>query len=61
MGIDKFYLFRDLLDIFAERVDEVTGADMDNYCGDIEISGVCGNHKLRLTVSITKKEENKDD
>lgn len=38
MAIDKYYLFRKLMDLVNDEY-EVTDADMNNYAGDVEISG----------------------
>ena len=36
--IDKYYLFRKLMDLLSDYCD-VIDADMNNYAGDIEITG----------------------
>jgi hypothetical protein len=34
---------------------EVTNANMNNYYGDIEITGVSGNEQIRICVSLRKE------
>lgn len=55
--MDKFWMFRYLLDFMADRC-EVTDADM-NYCGNcILIQGVNDEKIITIEVSIKDKEEN---
>jgi hypothetical protein len=58
MKMDKFWLFRELLDFVADRAD-VIEADMSNYCGDIEIAGDDGEKTIKIVVSI--KDKNKEE
>jgi hypothetical protein len=58
--MNKFWAFRELLDFMADHA-EVVDADMDNYCGDIVITGDDGEHIIKIEVSIKNKEEKKDD
>lgn len=58
--MNKFYVFRKLLDFVADHA-EVTDADMNNYCGDIEITGEADGQTVNIKVSIKDKEENKND
>ena len=38
MAMDKYYYFRKLMDLITDEYD-ITDADMNNYAGDIEITG----------------------
>lgn len=55
--MDRFWLFRHLLDFMADH-SEVVDADLDNYCGDIEITGETDDQVIKVTVSFKNKEEN---
>jgi hypothetical protein len=55
--MDKFWAFRQLLDFMADH-SEVVDADMDNYRGDIVITGETDDQVITITVSMNKKEEN---
>jgi hypothetical protein len=39
----------------------ITNATMSNYTGEMEITGISGSQTLRLTLSVTEKEEKEDD
>ena len=56
--MDKYFVFRKLLDFVAEN-SEVTNADMNNYCGDIEITGTADDGST-ITIKVTMKEGEKD-
>ena len=58
--MNKYFLFRQLLDFMADHT-EVTDADMDNYCGNIVITGEDDEHVIRIEASIKGKEEKEDD
>lgn len=58
--MDKYWLFRELLDFMADRA-EVTDADMNNFCGSIEITGEVEGQIVKIECSIKDKEEKKDD
>lgn len=60
MGNGKFQVFQKLLEFMAEWTN-ITNATMSNYLGDVEITGENGSTKLRLVLSMTDKEEEKDD
>ena len=57
--MDKYFIFRRLLDFMADHT-EVVDADMSNYRGDIMIAGEDDEHKITIEVSITEKEEKED-
>ena len=57
--MSKYEVFKALLDFVAEEF-EVTDADMNNYCGEIEISGKANGKIIKIKASITE-EEKKDD
>ena len=60
--VTKYYAFRKLLD-FVNDYCEVTDADMDNYAGEIDITGIDEDGStIRIRVDITqaKKEEETD-
>jgi hypothetical protein len=40
---------------------DITNATMSNYTGEMEITGISGSQTLRLTLSVTEKEEKEDD
>lgn len=52
--IDKYYLFRKLLDMVADDFD-VVDADMDTYCHEMVIKGVQGDTAVTVTVEIKKE------
>ena len=58
--MEKYFLFREMLDFMANNT-EVTDADMNNYCGNLTITGVDDEHVIKIEVSIKDKEANKDD
>ena len=58
--MDKYWVFRELLDFVADRA-EVVDADMNNYCGNIVVTGDDGEQIIKIEVSIKDKEEKKDD
>ena len=57
--INKFYVFRSLFDFAAQCCDDVTDADMNNYAGDIEITGT-NKDGSTITITVELKEGNKD-
>ena len=59
--LDKFWVFRELID-FVENHCDVTDADMNNYAGDIEITGTDKDGStIKITVRITEAKEEKED
>ena len=56
--MDKYYAFRKLMDLVAEEYD-VTDADMNNYCGEIDITGVCADGS-KINIRVSMKEGNED-
>ena len=54
--MNKYFVFRKLLDFMADHGD-VTDADMNNYCGNIVITGEDDEHIISIEVSIKDKEE----
>ena len=57
--MEKFWTFRKLLDFVADHA-EVVDADMNNYRGDMTITGEDDEHTITIEVSIKNKEEKKD-
>ena len=57
--MSKYEVFQYLLDFVASQF-TVTDADMNNYCGEIEITGEKNGQKIKITVEL-KEEEKKDD
>lgn len=57
--MSKYEVFQYLLDFVAARY-EITDADMNNYCGEIEIYGKREGKEIKITVEL-KEEEKKDD
>ena len=55
----KYEVFQYLLDFVAAKY-EITDADMNNYAGEIEISGKKAGQEIKITVEL-KEEENKND
>lgn len=56
--IDKYFVFRKLMDFVADFCD-VTDADMNNYAGDIEISGA-GEDGSTIRINVRIEEAEKD-
>ena len=56
--INKYFVFRKLIDFVADYCD-VTDADMNNYAGDIEITGT-NEDGSTITITVELKEGNKD-
>lgn len=55
--MDKYSVFRHMLDFVADRYD-VTGADMCNYSGDIEITGTdAGGSSITIYVKMKEAEQ----
>lgn len=52
--MDKYYAFCKLM-AFVNDEYEVTDADMNNYCGDIEIHGM-NEAGATITIRVTMKE-----
>ena len=57
--MNKYYVFRKLIDFVADYMD-VTDADMNNYSGDIEITGIDYEDGSTMTIKVTLKEGEKD-
>lgn len=57
--MSKYEVFQYLLDFLAAKY-EITDADMNNYCGEIEITGEKNGQTIKITVEL-KEEEKKDD
>lgn len=55
--MDKYWVFRQLLDFMADHA-VVVDADMDNYCGDMEITGETDEQTITIKISMKDKEEN---
>ena len=55
----KYEVFQYLLDFVASQF-TVTDADMNNYCGAMEICGKKDGQEIKITVEL-KEEEKKDD
>lgn len=56
--MNKYFVFRKLIDFVADYC-EVTDADMNNYAGDIEITGT-GEDGSTISISVRIKEGEKD-
>ena len=54
----KYYVFRKLIDFVADN-SEVTNANMNNYAGNIEITGRDAEGST-ITITVELKEEEKD-
>lgn len=57
--MDKFTIFRELLDYVAHNA-TVTDADMDDYCHRMVITGETEDQVITFEVCIEKKEESVD-
>ena len=57
--MNKYYVFHKLIDFVADYLD-VTDADMNNYSGDIEITGIDYEDGSTMTIKVTLKEGEKD-
>ena len=57
--MNKYFVFRKLIDFVADHCD-VTDADMNNYSGDIEITGMDYEDGSTMTIKVTLKEGEKD-
>ena len=57
--MDKYYIFRELLNFMADH-SEVVDADMNNYRGGLTITGEDDEHIITIDVAIRKKEEKED-
>ena len=56
--INKYFVFRKLIDFVADYCD-VTDADMNNYAGDIEITGT-NEDGSTITITVELKEGKED-
>ena len=56
--MNKYFVFRKLIDFVADYC-EVTDADMNNYAGDIEITGTDEDGST-ITIKVSIKEGEKD-
>lgn len=56
--MNKYYAFRKLMDLVNDEY-EVTDADMNNYCKDIEIHGK-DETGATITIRVTMKEGEND-
>ena len=52
--LDKYFAFRKLMDLVSEEY-TITGANMSNYAGEIEIEGI-NEVGSTITVRVTMKE-----
>lgn len=57
--MSKYEVFKALLEFVADEY-TVTDADMNNYCGEIEICGEKDGQTIKITAEL-KEEEKKDD
>ena len=56
--INKYFIFRELLNFVADHAD-VTDADMNNYSGEIEITGTDDDGStITIKVALKEAEEN---
>ena len=56
--MNKYFVFRKLIDFVADYC-EVTDADMNNYAGDIEITGK-GSDGTHINIKVRIEEEEKN-
>lgn len=56
--MNKYFVFRKLIDFVADYC-EVTDADMNNYAGDIEVTGTDDDGST-ISISVRIKEGEKD-
>lgn len=56
--INKYFVFRKLIDFVADYCD-VTDADMNNYVGNIEITGT-NEDGSTITITVEMKEAKED-
>lgn len=56
--LNKYFVFRKLIDFVADYC-EVTDADMNNYSGDIEITGTDDDGST-IKIKVTLEEGNQD-
>lgn len=54
--MDKFTIFREMLDYFA-HIGDVTDAQMSNYAGDMVIACEAGGKIIRLTVEFEEVQQ----
>lgn len=57
--MNKYFVFRKLIDFVADYCD-VTDADMNNYAGNIEITGTDEEDGSTITIKVELKEGNED-
>ena len=57
--MNKYFVFRKLIDFVADYC-EVTDADMNNYAGNIEITGTDEEDGSTITIKVELREGNKD-
>lgn len=57
--MDRFYAFKKML-AFMEDTCTVTDACMNNYAGDIVITGISDEDGSTVTISVSLKEEEND-
>ena len=57
--LNKYFVFRKLIDFVADYCD-VTDADMNNYVGNIEITGTDEEDGSTITIKVELREGNKD-
>lgn len=55
--MEKYFVFRELLDFMADHA-EVVDANMNNYLGDMVITGEVDGQVITINVSMKNKEEN---
>ena len=54
--MDKYFVFRKMMDFIAEYC-EVTDAEMNNYAGQIEITGIDVEDGSTITIKVDLKED----
>lgn len=57
--MNKYFVFRKLIDFVADYC-EVTDADMNNYAGDIEITGIDEADGSSISITVRIKEGEND-
>lgn len=59
LAVDKYLTFRKLLDVVSDEY-LITGANLSNYAGEIEIEGI-DEVGTTITVRVTMKEAKSND
>lgn len=57
--MDKYYMFRKILDMVSDDFD-VTDADMNDYCGRIVVKGENYSQTIKIEIELDSKAEEED-